>query len=317
MICRLTVAHPLKRRHTLKTEQKLKLLVKADRRKQWKLLKAKHAKAIQASGIDFDSGFGKQLDKYQAQVDKVSKLAASGKLNRGGQLDALKQAATPLVTTTRKYHDKVKESKTLAAPAKKELSVLLKAVAADIKSWDEVADAVGLGRNTYQYAFDIAQVIEQILEGKEQPVALIVERAERLTGHFQGIVAANTLPPPYVADQNQKDDRLQAERFAALASRLDQAARLFSPALVEVLGLTRQVKDGKNFGIFMARSTAMEKLLARLVKTSQAFHDAWEGPHPPDNDSGDGWALHDNHAELDQHVDIVGLRVKEMRETQD
>lgn len=278
----------------MKEAEKLKLLVKADRRKQWKLLKTKHAKVIKEKVVEFDSGFGKALDTYQAQVDKLAKLAARSEVKTAAQVRPVVAAAEPLLTIAFKYQTQVKAK--LPDPAKKELSSFLSSVLTDAKGWKSLSDALASNAKDYSYGEGVAGIIAQLMEYLEEPVKVIVERAGRAAEHYgDRSVERNT-------------------KFASLASKLYEAGRLFSPARLELQGLAVKASKGTNYKLFKTRAEAVGKLADRLHKASLAYKQAWDQQAPDDSASGDGPALYKNHAELDRHYEILKLRVAELRE---
>lgn len=111
-------------------------LVKSDRRKEWKALKARHEAAIQAKHLKFGAGLGPALDKVAKPLAVVNKLFVAEKLNRPA-LQKVVELARPLAQIATSYQDQVKG---LGGPAEKELGAFLQAVVSDGQGWEQVLD---------------------------------------------------------------------------------------------------------------------------------------------------------------------------------
>src|SRR6185436_20620860 len=77
-----------------------------DRRKEWKALKTKHAAAIKASHVDFDSKLGPAIDTFEKLVTKV---AAEGYGAEGTPDDfrKLSSAGSKMAIVARDYKGKL------------------------------------------------------------------------------------------------------------------------------------------------------------------------------------------------------------------
>jgi hypothetical protein len=264
-----------------------KLLTKTDRRKQWKLLKSKHSKAISAAKLDFDLKLGPALDKYQTQVDKLTKLAATTELHTN-QIQPVLLTVKPLKQIVASYRDKVK---TLSEPAKKELTALLKAIDADGVAWTELAQALHSQRPTGPTAAQKAAAngVVITLDNLRSIAATIVTRGERARVSY-----AKAKPNP----------RPEA---AALVSKLVEAARLAGPAAYELANAATQVAAGSNYALFKTQAKAAARLIQGLRKAAEAFHTAWNmdlDVHTVTNDT-DALALKGNYDQIISDCDYV------------
>jgi hypothetical protein len=115
-------------------------LVKSDRRRDWRAIKDKHAKAIAASKLNLDAKLGPRLDDYQGAVDAVAKLFARESVNDAAIKKVVK-AAGPVRSIAETYRDQAKTK--LADPARKELTAFLEAVLRDTEGWLTVEDLFG------------------------------------------------------------------------------------------------------------------------------------------------------------------------------
>ena len=230
-------------------------LTKNDRRKQWKLLKSKHSKAISQAKLDFDLKLGPALDKYQTQVDKLIKLSAKTELHTN-QIQPVLDTFTPLKTIVTSYRSKLTP---LSEPAKKELTALLKAIEADGDSWTKLAVALQSQKPTAptdaqkQAAAGLVITLDSI----RSSALTIVTRGERATAMYKG---ANPQPRPVAA---------------GLASQLVEAARLAGPAAHELANAAEQTAKGSNYELFKTRAKATARLLKRFRDAEQKFYDAW------------------------------------------
>jgi hypothetical protein len=102
-----------------------------DRRKEWRALKTKHAAAIKASRVDFDSKLGPAIDTFEKLVSKV---AAEGYGEKGttDDLRKLSAAGGKMAIVAREYKGKLDA---LPNPAKNELTTFLTALLADEQMW--------------------------------------------------------------------------------------------------------------------------------------------------------------------------------------
>ncbi|MFN0186633.1 MAG: hypothetical protein ACKVQR_22715 [Aquabacterium sp.] len=127
---------------------KLKDLLAGDHHKRWSALKKKHAKAIAAKKVDFDSKLGPTLDKYAAAMKVVNPLFARHAVTTP-VLEKLVAVSRPLRQVAEAYQDK---SKGLGDPAEKEIVAFLKALESDCRDWEKVLDLYAsgaiAGRNT-------------------------------------------------------------------------------------------------------------------------------------------------------------------------
>ena len=232
-----------------------KELTKTDRRKQWKDLKTKHSKAIAKAKLDFDLKLGPALDKYQTQVDKLAKLAATVELN-SNQIEPVMNTLGPLETIVASYHDKVK---TLDEPAKKELTALLTAIDTDGREWKQLAASLWSQMPTAPT--DAQKVAARAFNVPTQNIRLmavtIVTRGERATAFY-----TNNKPTARTA-------------AAALASNMVAAARLVGPSAHELGDAASQVVAGSNYELFKTRAKAALGLLQRFKAAAEAFHAKW------------------------------------------
>ena len=127
---------------------KLKDLVKSNRRKDWAALKSKHAKALAAKKIDFESKLGAQIDKYQATLSPVEKAYAQQQVTTA-LVDKVVAAARPLRSIAESYRAKLKGA---GDPLEKEMVAFLKSVEAECDDWESAHDLVAkesiAGRNS-------------------------------------------------------------------------------------------------------------------------------------------------------------------------
>ena len=269
-------------------------LTKIDRRKQWKLLKTKHSKAISAAKLDFDQKFGPALDKFQAQVDKLTKLAATTNLNTN-QIQPVLDTLKPLKTIAASYQSK---AAALGDPAKKELTALLKAIQSDATSWEALAVALmsqmpaAATNAEAQAATELVHYLDEV----RKMAHTYVTRGER------AVVAYQTQPG---------NPRPEA---AALASRVVEAARTAGPSAYEAANAAENVSGGTNYPLFKARATAAAPLILRLRKAADTFMAGWDFDAAVMTISGDvdAMAMKGNYEQLKQYCDSALKLIKKL-----
>ncbi len=263
-------------------------LMQTDRRKQWKDLKAKHSKAITKAKVNFDLKLGPALDKYQTQVDKLTKLSATTELS-SMQVDPVYTASKALKTIVDSYHDKVK---LLDEPARKELAALLTAIDNDCLSWEKLAvNTMGtLAKGTTDAQKKAAAGLQIPLDNIRAMSLTLVTRGER----------AHTFYLEF-----PQGPRKEA---AELTSHVVEAARLAGPAAHELANAAGQVIAGSNYELFKTRAEAASHLVRRLRDAIHAFDAGWAfGATPVMTMAGDtdAMALHGNHNQTVSDCDDV------------
>jgi len=231
-------------------------LTKNDRRKQWKLLKTKHSQAIKAAKLDFDLKLGPALDKYQAEVDKLTKLAAKTNLDTY-QVQPVLEKVWALRKIVPSYSAKVK---TLADPAKKELAGLLQAIEADGDGWEVLASELRkqAPAEATKEERDAAEALLTPLDHVHKMSLTIIKHAQVVQPIFE-----RGTPNPRPA-------------AAALVSEFIEAARLAGAAAHQAANAGSQVTAGSNYELFKSRAQALTGSVKRLRAVAQAFHDGWD-----------------------------------------
>jgi hypothetical protein len=270
-----------------------KSLAKNDRRKQWKLLKAKHQAALTAAQVDFDLKFGSALDKHVAEIDKLSKLSAKREVNRK-DLKAVLASAEAVNKIALSYHAKVK---TLTGPAKKELGAFLKALDADGDAWKALAvslqgqPAAAVGEAEKNAAARVGINLDNLLALSVQ----VVRHGERAL-----IVYQSATPP-----------RPEA---AALTSRIVEAARLVGVNVHEVIEASNLASQGSNYALFKQRAIALVPLLTRLRNAMKKFNAQWKKNLPGHTMSSntDAMGLKGNYVQINATCGYAIDRIAEL-----
>ena len=230
-------------------------LTKNDRRKQWKLLKTKHSQVIKAAKLDFDLKLGPALDKYQAEVDKLTKLAAKTNLDTN-QVQPVLETVWALRKIVPTYSAKVK---TLADPAKKELAGLLQAIEADGEGWEMLASALR------------KQMPAAATKDERDAAEALLAPLDHVHGISQTIIKHGQVVQPIFVRGNPNP----RPKAAALVSEFIEAARLAGAAAHQAANAASQVTAGSNYELFKSRAQALTGSLKRLRAVAQAFHDGW------------------------------------------
>ena len=238
---------------TLTSKQQIQLLIKTDRRQQWKDLKTRHKAAIAKAKLDFDLKLGPALDKYQVQVDKVENIAKTAEL-QSYQVQAVMDAAAPLDKIIKSYQDKVK---LLEEPARKELSALLKTIDADCALW-------------LKYVLSSPTSLGATASQKAAAGALCTDLSQ-----IRGFAEITTTRGPRAQARYEAAKPVPNKAAAALASQLVAAARIAGPLAHKLTDQCGGAAEGKNYPLFKAQAEAAGLAIKRFQKASAAFHDAW------------------------------------------
>jgi hypothetical protein len=261
-------------------------LLKTDRRKQWKLLKDKHAKAITKAKVNFDEKLGPALDKYQTQVDKLTRLSATAELTSTA-VDPVFQASRTLKPIVDSYQGKVK---LLDDPARKELAALLTAIDNDCISWAKLAvNTMGsVPTGTTDAQKNAARAVDNPLVQVRAMALTLVTRGERAQVAYM------------------KDPPRPRPNAARLAGHVTEAARLAGPAAFETLNAARQVVAGSNYPLFKTRAEAAIHLIQQLRTALNEFEAKWDinldSAVMTNTSNVDAAALHGNYDQAMQYV---------------
>jgi hypothetical protein len=230
-------------------------LVKTDRRKQWKGLKEKYKEAIKKSKVDFDQKLGPGLDKYQAQVEKVTSLAGKGRLNTV-QVQPVYLAAVALKPIASSYVSLVGK---LEEPAKKDMGALLAAIQADILSWEELAK-----KTAEQPASGGAT------EAEKKAVGATMEALQNTRNKCLGLVTRGPGAVAFYAGAKRA-------KAGAMASAIVESARSAGSAAHELVNAAEVVRNkGTNYDLFKTRAKAASVLIQKVITAVDAFHAKWE-----------------------------------------
>jgi hypothetical protein len=233
-----------------------KLLIKNDRRKQWKLLKTKHKAALAKAKLNFDLKFGPALDKHTANVGKLAQLAGKREL-RDADIQPVFESASAMQKIVTAYQTKVQA---LPDPARKELLAFLKAIDADRQGWRELV--LSLQSETSPAPTDAqraaAQALVIPLDNIRSMSLTLVTRGQRATEAYR---------------VNQPAPRPGA---AVLVSAVVEAARLAGPAAHELATAADTAAGGKNYKFFKERAKAAVPVITRLRKAAANFDKNWD-----------------------------------------
>jgi hypothetical protein len=236
------------------TDRSLKALFKIDRRQQWKTLKTKYKAEISRAKIDLDLKLGPGLDKYQVEVNKVAKLAASRNLTNGDILP-ITRVTSPLFGIVDRYQTRVKA---LTGPAGKELGAMLTALQAEFTGWDDLAKSlpsVAPKTSTPAQTQAVKPVVTTLMSVRGM-VQNVENRAPRAAAFFK---------------------QAGAPAAAKLAVDLLSKARAAGPDVLNLraIGIKAEVVDGTNYALFKTRAQTVVTLLEDFSQAAQAYIDGF------------------------------------------
>lgn len=240
----------------------LKALLKIDRRAQWKALKAKHKAEIGRAKLDLDLKLGPGLDKYQTQVDKVAKLAATADLTNGDVLPVMR-VTTPLFPIVERYQAQVKK---LNGPAAKELGAMLTALEAEFQGWDKLASLLPSVRP------------QAATPAQKAAAKSLVNVLDHVYGQFKNV--ESRAPRSAIAFKKEG-----AADVASAADDLLRTGRAVGPDLLVLAREAGQAAKGTNYPLLKTRAQTVASLMESFSEAAQAYLTAVTGRRLTDVDT--------------------------------